>query len=232
MRLAFRIAPAVVAAALLIASQLTGALAQSDEELRQLYFKRDFDRIEQFARAGNARAEAVMGLIMNNQQRREEAKEWYRRAAEKDDLFAIGRLAAMHHSNREYADAARWYKKSAEMGDMDGQYVYARMLLQGRGIPKDEGGAFRWFSAAAASGHAYSNVELARLYLRGAGAARDPVQAYAHLKVALDALRPSNVPAIDEARTLRSEIEPLLSPQQIEEAERRARALPPSHVRP
>jgi TPR repeat protein len=34
-----------------------------------------------------------MGLIMNNQQRRDEAKEWYRRAAEKDDRFATGEEA-------------------------------------------------------------------------------------------------------------------------------------------
>jgi hypothetical protein len=93
MRHVFRIVSTIAVAALLIAIQLPGVLAQTDEELRQLYFKRDFDRIEEFARAGNTRAEGVMGLIMNNQQRRDEAKEWYRRAAEKDDRFATGEEA-------------------------------------------------------------------------------------------------------------------------------------------
>jgi hypothetical protein len=55
MRLAFRVVLKIVAAALLVASQIFGASAQSDEELRQLYFKRDVGRIEDFARVGDMR---------------------------------------------------------------------------------------------------------------------------------------------------------------------------------
>jgi TPR repeat protein len=232
MRLVPRFALGIATVALVIGSCLPSAFAQTDEELRQLYFRRDFQRMEEIARTGDTRAEAWMGLITNNQHRRSEAKEWYLRAAEKNNLFAIGRLVAMYHFDREFVEAARWYRRGAELGDEYNQYVYARMLLQGRGIPADENEAFRWFSAAAGSGHAYSNLELARIYFRGIGIPRDPVQAYAYLEVALTALRPSNVPAIDEARALRNDIEGLLSQQQIEEARRRARALTPAYVRP
>jgi TPR repeat protein len=231
MRLVFRFALRTAAVALIIGSYLPSAFAQTDEELRQLYFRRDFQRMEEFARTGDARAEAWMGLIMNNQNRRAEAKEWYRRAAEKDDRFAIGRLAAMHHSDQENEDAARWHKRGAELGIMNSQYMYAQMLLAGRGVSKDEKEAFRWFSVTAGKGHTYSNVALARFYASGAGTERDIVQAYAHLLVAMNALRESNVTAIAEARALKSEIEPQLSQEQMEEARQRARSLRPGLIR-
>jgi tetratricopeptide (TPR) repeat protein len=231
MRLAFRVVLKIVAAALLIAAQLTAILAQTDEELRQLYLKRDFDRIEQFARDGHTRAEAIMGLIKNQSGRRSEAKEWYRRAAEKDHELAINSLAAIYYSEKDYVEAVRWYKRGAELGNENNQHRYAAMLLEGQGIAKDEREALRWLRAAADNRNTYSNVVLARLYAEGIGTERDIVQAYAHLIVALNALRESNVPFIAEARKLKAQIEPELSPSQIEEARQRARGLRPGRVR-
>jgi len=230
MRPTFRVVLNVVVAALLVASHTFCASAQSDEELRQLYFKRDFSRIEEFARAGDTRAEAWMGLIMNEAQRRTEAKEWYRRAAEKDNRFAIGGLAQMHQRDREYGEAARWHKRGAELGITNSQYLYASMLVEGQGIPMNEAEAFRWFSAASGGGHRYSNVQLAKLYFHGVGTAQDHIQAYAHIEVALKAFSEADVLAA-EARALRNQLEARLLPEEIDEARQRARQLKPARYR-
>jgi tetratricopeptide (TPR) repeat protein len=232
MRYVFRLILNVFATALVVASQTFGASAQSDEELRQLYFKRDFNRIEEIARTGDTRAEAWMGLIKSGNRQPNEAKEWYRRAAEKDDRFAIGRLAAIAYYEKDYAEAARWHKRAAELGNPSSQYMYASMLLEGRGVERDEREAVRWLGAAAGNGDTYSNVVLARLYAEGRGTERDIIQAYAHLVVAVNALRETNASFIAEARGLKAQIEPELLPSQIEEARQRARSLRPGRVRP
>jgi hypothetical protein len=51
------------ASAVLLCALTAVAVGQTDEELRQLYARRDFARMEKIARTGDARAEAWMGLI-------------------------------------------------------------------------------------------------------------------------------------------------------------------------
>ena len=54
------------------------AWCQTADELRATYFRGDLSRMEEAARAGDARAEAWMGLMPQNRGRRLEAKEWLR----------------------------------------------------------------------------------------------------------------------------------------------------------
>ena len=61
-----------------------------------MYFRRDFVQMKEIARTGDARAEAWMGRIKQQEGERGKAKEWYRRAAEKNYPLAISTLAAMH----------------------------------------------------------------------------------------------------------------------------------------
>jgi TPR repeat protein len=153
--------------------------AQTAHELRAMYFRGDIVRMEEIARASNVRAEAWMGLMLQNKGRRLEAKVWWRRAAEKGDPWAISSLAAMHLTDKEDEEAVRWYKRGAELGELDAQNTYAWLLLQGRGVDKDEQAAAREYLAAALRGHGYSILDVAKLYASGTGVTRDPVEAYA-----------------------------------------------------
>jgi hypothetical protein len=146
-----------------------------------------------------------------------------RRAAENGDTVAIGTLArAYQYSEKNFEEAARWYRRGAELGDQDSQVSYAWMLLKGQGVARDDGEAFRWFLAAANSGHPYSYLATAEMYATGRGTERDPIEALAQVEIALKVLQTSETQNLETARALRSQLAAELTPQQIEEALRRA----------
>ena len=72
-------------------------------------------------------------------------------------------LAMMHIAGKEDEEAARWFRRGAEVGDLAAQHDYALLLLQGRGVIKDEQAATRWYSAAAAQGGKSCYLPLAEL---------------------------------------------------------------------
>jgi Flp pilus assembly pilin Flp len=165
-----------------------------------------------------------MGLMLQNRGRRAEAREWWRRAAEKGNRWAINRLAFMHLGDKEDEQAAHWYRRGAEVGDAQSQHTYAWLLLQGRGVVKDEGEAVRWYAAAAAQGYGDSYFDLARLYADGIGVSSDPVEAYA-----LASLGEITVDASEAHRAseLKARLRRSLSADQIAAAHRRAIAMRP-----
>jgi TPR repeat protein len=147
-----------------------------------------------------------------------------RRAAENGDTVAIGTLARVYqYREKNFEEAARWYRRGAELGDQDSQVNYAWMLLKGQGVARDDGEAFRWFLAAANSGHSYSYLTTAEMYATGRGTERDPIEALAQVEIALKVLQTSETQNLETARALRSQLAAELTPQQIEEALRRAR---------
>ena len=207
------------------------ALAQTDSELRGLYDRKEYARIEQYARQGDARAEAWMGLISAQAGRREEAKEWYHRAAEKGNLQAIRHLArAYQYDEKNYEEADRWLRRGAELGDQDMQISLAWRYLHGRGVPKDEREAFRWYLAATRSFSSYAYLATAEMYAAGQGTERDPVEAYAQLEIALKVLTSSETQDLERAHSLQRQLAQELSPEQIREAHRRAHERRPDMV--
>lgn len=200
--------------------------AQTADELRAMYFRGDIVRMEEIARAGNVRAEAWMGLMLQNKGRRLEAKEWWRRAAEKGDPWAISSLAGMHLMDKEDEKAVRWYKRGAELGELDAQNTYAWLLLQGRGVDKDEQAAAREYLAAALRGHGYSFLDVAKLYASGTGVTRDPVEAYAFAYIA-EALVDESDLGLGGFAQLNKQLTSELSSAQLRAAKRRAQAIRP-----
>jgi hypothetical protein len=202
--------------------------AQTDDELRAIYHRRDISRMEEIARTGDVRAEAWMGLMLQHKGRRLEAKEWWRRAAEKGNLWAIRSLASMHRRDKEYEEAARWLARGADGGHVDSMVEFAFLLLKGQGVSKDERAAAQWYSTAAARGHKYSYVALAELYASGTGVPRDAVEAYV-----LVGMAEANFDHSDSAMygahlaELKTKIEKDLSPTQLAAATVRVDALRP-----
>lgn len=216
-------------AAIVFCSQMSSA--QTDDELRALYFSKNFARMEELARAGDSRAEAWMGRIMHEQRRSDEAKEWYHRAAEKGSVWAIDMLARMYSAEKDLEEVARWYKRGAELGDGDMQVTLAWFYLQGRGVPRDDREAFRWYLAAAGNGRSYAYLATAEMYADGRGTVRNPVEAYAHVEIALKVLGTSQSQELERARALKQKIAQELSASEIEEACRRARERRPDIVK-
>jgi Sel1 repeat len=233
MRLAFRVVPSIVAAALLMASQMTGILAQTEAELRALLSAGDIARMEHFARLGNPRAQGMLALMLAKRGRKSEAAEWRIRAAENGDEFTIETLASEAFGKGDRVEEARWYRHGAKLGYRNSQVSYAWMLLHGQGVERNERDAFRWYLAAANRGHPASYLVTAEMYAAGQGVDRDPIAALVQVEIALKVLDPaSDIDHLDRARALRRRLVAELSPEQLEQARVRAQEKRPDAMKP
>ncbi|WP_262267181.1 MULTISPECIES: tetratricopeptide repeat protein [Microvirga] len=205
----------------------TGARAQTDEDLRLLWRKGDLAGMEQFARTGDSRAEAWMGLMLRNRSRRPEAKEWFRRAAEKGDRFSLWSMAEIHEQDREYPEAAYWYRRGAEAGMGESATQYAYLSLKGRGVEKNEAEALRWYLRAAELGDRYAYLPLARLYSEGTGTSQNRIEAYAWATIAEYHLDGSDFEPEQAARELKVHLGQALTADQAAAALNRAKELQP-----
>jgi TPR repeat protein len=219
----------ITLAAFFLAVQTLGIVAQTNEELRALYDRKDFARIEELAKGGHPRAEFYMALIAGSRRQTAEAMEWYRRAAEKDDIRAMENLALMAWGND--AERVKWYRRGAELGDGTSQINYAAYLLLGQGIARNEQEAFRWYLAAARPyGRIEAYLAVAELYAAGTGTPRDPLEASAYLEIALKTLSRSDIPDENKLRALEKQLADELSPQQRAQAHARAHELRPDLI--
>lgn len=85
------------------------------------------------------------------------------------------------------AHAAPWVRSAAEHGIPAAQLRLGRMLLEGRGVPRDECEAFGWFTRAARQGDADALNMLGRCHENGWGVAADPAAAAGCYRAAADA---------------------------------------------
>lgn len=85
-----------------------------------------------------------------------QAAEWYTKAAEKSDLAAEMRLAALYRDGskdfpRDMAQAAEWYRKAAEQGDATAQGTLGTLYFMGQGVTQNYLEAYFWLDLAAAA---------------------------------------------------------------------------------
>ncbi len=80
------------------------------------------------------------------------------------------------------AEAAEWILSAAEHGVPAAQLRLGRMLLEGRGVPRDEPVAFEWFSRAARRGNAEALNMVGRCHENGWGVPVDLSLAAAHYR--------------------------------------------------
>jgi TPR repeat protein len=77
-------------------------------------------------------------------------------------------------------------RKLAVEGSVDAQIGWARRLLHGHGVPRDEEAAYRWFRLAARSGDADALNMVGRCYEVGWGVPQDPEEAVRWFRYAAD----------------------------------------------
>ena len=105
---------------------------------------------------------------------------WFTEAAASGDLVAAFNLglclAKGVGTERDDKQAALWLRRAAE-GIPEAQYMYGRLLADGRGIAADLPAARSWFERAAAAGLTDAEVALAEMLLNGRGGDRSPAEA-------------------------------------------------------
>lgn len=80
----------------------------------------------------------------------------------------------------------RWVMHAAQLGDADAQATLAQLLLDGRGVQKDEALALSWFRIAARQRHPMAINMIGRCLENGWGCEIDWVDAAQHYRKAAD----------------------------------------------
>jgi uncharacterized protein len=116
-----------------------------------------------------------------------------RAAAAEASQLRMNRLARMSYAelrallSGDARHAAPWVRSAAEHGLPAAQLRLGRMLLEGRGVPRDECEAFVWFTRAARHGDADALNMLGRCHENGWGVPADPAAAAGCYRAAADA---------------------------------------------
>jgi TPR repeat protein len=100
-------------------------------------------------------------------------------------MMAPEKLAALLASAPERA--APWVRAAAQCGLAEGQVRYGRLLLEGRGVPRDQAAAVAWFARAAESGDPDACNMLGRCHENGWGVAASAEAAAAWFRKAAEA---------------------------------------------
>jgi hypothetical protein len=186
----------------------------------------DAAAIRQRAERGDAKAQRSLGDMYRMgdgvPQDMAQALAWYRKAADQGDAFALGEVYENGQGvARDYVQALAWYRKAADLGDASAQSTVGSLYYFGRspGIPRDYAQALIWFQRGAQQGDPMALVGLGGLYSAGQGVQRDLVEA--HKWVSLGASRTRGA-AEQAAKGAVRNIEALMTPQQIAEAQKRA----------
>ena len=127
----------------------------------------------------------------------------------------------------DYPAAAEWFRKAAEQGLAEAQFNLGVLHATGRGVPRDHRQAARWYRSAAEQGHAHAQLNLGALCANGQGVARDYVEAYKWFKLAAARL-PASQPEFRDIAALDRELAARkMTPAQVTEAEKLAKAWQP-----
>ena len=185
------------------------------------------------AEQGNAEAQFSLGVAYDTgqgvAQDSAEAARWYRLAADQGHASAQFNVGAMYSDGlsvpQDYAEAVRWFRLAADQGDAEGQFNLGVMYDEGKGIPQDRAEAARWYQLAADHGHVSAQFNLGLMYGSGKGVPQDDVEAHMWLNLAT---AQASAEERDEYVNERDNVAARMTPEQIAEAQRRAREWTPT----
>ena len=152
------------------------------------------------------------------------AVQWYRKAADQGYAAAQSSLAFCYLNGegvaKDTAEAIRWYRKAADQGNVEAQIELGLCYWLGAGVPKDFAEMVKWYRKAADQGFEPAQANLGISYADGEGVPKDFVEAYKWLNLA-------STQGWSAAKRKLAEIQQLMTPQQIADAQRQAREFKP-----
>lgn len=123
-------------------------------------------------------------------------------------------------STVNYSEAIKWIRMVAEKGNAECQFILGCYYVNGYGVDKDNATGMMWFRKAAEQGHVSSYFHLGRGCFLGVGLPKDYIEAYKWTNLAAAG-------GDEQCADIRNELERLLTPAQIDEAQRRSSAFVP-----
>jgi hypothetical protein len=123
---------------------------------------------------------------------------------------------------QNYAEAVKWYRKAAEQNHARAQVCLGLCYTCGVGVPEDDTEAAKWYRRAAEQGHAGAQFSLGWCNAEGRGVPKDRVEASKWFRLASEQ-------GHKEAAKTRASLNVVLSPQELQEAERRINEFKETH---
>jgi TPR repeat protein len=194
----------------------------------------DVQRAVAAARARAARGDVVAqfslgSLLYYGSERTAEAISWFRRAAGKGNAPAEFQMGQLYDFGfgvaRDDGQALSWYLKAAQHGDAAAARAVGDFYRRGRGVKADDAQAVDWYRRAAEGDDLRGQYQLAQMYFDGTGVTRDYVSAYVWFDIAA-----GQTPLVDNQKAIvemRNIAAARMSPEALEQAERRARTWVP-----
>jgi len=132
-------------------------------------------------------------------------------------LYYRGRGVAIDHH-----EAVKWFRRAANRGNTSAQFYLGVMFAEGQGVPQDYAEAAKWYRFAADHGDAQAQYNLGLAYVEGEGVEADNVAA--HMWFNLAAARFTDARSRSAAVKNRDVVAAKMTPDQVSEAQRLARA--------
>jgi TPR repeat protein len=144
-------------------------------------------------------------------------------------LEADMKKAAGAYEQKDMATAVRIWKVWAGKGNAEARTLLGAMYWSGEGVPRDHKEAARLYTLAANQGYARAQNDIGFMLGFGEGVPpADNVEAYKWLTLAIKGYTEKNQDRLDQARKDLATLAKRMSPAQISEAERRAKAFKPT----
>jgi hypothetical protein len=160
-------------------------------------YKAALKLVQPLADEGDARGQSLLGLL------------YYRgRGVPRDDRIAL-----------------QWFHRAADQGETSARFYLGVIYSEGDGVPQDYAEAAKWFRLAAEKGDPQAQYNLGLAYAQGQGVSQDNVTA--HMWFNLAAARFPDSRSRETATSNRDVVANKLTPDQITEAQNRARTWRP-----
>jgi len=188
----------------------------------------EFSELKARAKSGDAVAQYNLGIFYDNKEAKTKTKikyqkqavDWYTKAAEQGLASAQFNLGRMYVTGkgitRDVELGVSWQLQAAEQGLAAAQFAMGKRYFSGAGLTQDYQQALDMFLRAAEQGLADAQNQLGVMHFQGEGVPKDNVQAHKWFNIAATSDDAS-------AKRLRSVLEQVMEPEQIEEAQELAR---------
>jgi TPR repeat protein len=195
--------------------------------------ERALAQVRSRAAAGDVVAQFSLGsLLYYGEDQLPQAIDWFRKAAAQGYApaeFQMGQLYDFGFGvTADVEQAFAWYRKAAKGGSAAAQRAVGDFYRRGRGVAADQAEAVAWYRRAADGDDLRAQYQLGQMYFDGTGVTRDYVSAYVWFDIAA-----GQTPLVDNQKAileLRNIAAARMTPEQVEEATRRASAWHPAGV--
>jgi hypothetical protein len=153
---------------------------------------------------------------------------WATPGAAQSSLEADMKAAAAAYERKDMATAARLWKSWAAKGNVEARTLLGAMYWSGDGVPRDHKEAARLYLLAANQGYARAQNDIGFMLGFGEGVPpRDNIEAYKWISLAIAGYTDKNQDRLDQAKKDLATLGSRMTPDQIAEAERRAKLWKP-----